>query len=402
MEIRELQREEIPAFANAFTVPLGLEHSQAWAERFAAYGEVNRYRLGWDEGRVVATLGAHSLPMTVPGGRVSTAGTCTITVMPTHRRRGILRQLMSEHLIDLRKRGDVLSALWASEGDIYGRFGYGMATERAHWRIPAAHAQLRLPPERPTGMRWLDADEAAQQLPPLYERIAQQRVGFVGRRPLWWEYRVFADPVGASGVHPQRRVLYAPEGEPQGYALYRTRRVDPAHGQQVMVQEVVAATPEAERALWQFLFSLDLIDSVDIANLSVESPLRWWLRDLGKVDRRVHDALWLRIVEVEQALQARRYAAEGQLVLEVRDAFCPWNEGSYRLVVGDHGNVTCLRTDERPDVSCSIESLGAVYLAGGRWSDHWRAGLVTGSVEAIQRADCLFAWHQVPWCPDKF
>ena len=77
-----------------------------------------------------------------PGGRLPTAGTSVVAVAPTHRRRGILRAMMTQHLAEVHEKGEPLAALWASESSIYGRFGYGPASERAVMKLAKSFARF--------------------------------------------------------------------------------------------------------------------------------------------------------------------------------------------------------------------------------------------------------------------
>ncbi len=403
IEIRPLEANELPQFAETFSIALGLELSPKHVDRMAAFFNRERLRVAVDRGRIVATFGAHDLPITVPGASAPLAGTTVVTVMPTHRRQGLLRQLMTEHLHELHEEGQFLAGLWASEGAIYGRFGFGVATERARWKIPKWAAKLASPVDLGDAMQWLSHDEALQELPRLYEAIRRERVGLFERRLAWWENRLLADPPGPSGgVSQQRRVVYAPQGQPLAYALYRTRRVDLDHGLEVLIQEVQAVRPEAERAVWQFLFSIDLVESLDAWNLAVDHPLRWWIQDVRKVQRQVYDALWLRLVDVPKALVARRYSAPGRFMIRVQDATCNWNDGVFQLEISPDGQARCQASQGNPDLECSVECLGSVYLGGARWSEMARAGHVRGSAQAIRLADQCFDCHEMPWCAERF
>lgn len=403
IEIRPLEANELPEFAETFAAALGLEVSAKQVDRMAAFFNRQRLRVAVDRGRIVATFGAHDLPITIPGAIAPLAGTTVVTVLPTHRRQGLLRRLMTEHLKELQEEGQCLAGLWASEGSIYGRYGFGIATERVRWKIPKWAAKLASPVDIDGAMQWLTHDEALSELPALYDQIRQRRVGLFERRMAWWENRLLADPPGpSSGVSQQRRVVYAPEGRSLAYALYRTRRADLDHGLDVLIQEIHGVTPEAERAVWQFLFSIDLVDSLDAWNLAVDHPLRWWIQDVRKVSRQVHDGLWLRLVNVQKALEWRRYAVQGRLTIRVHDETCLWNDQSWALEVSADGQSHCTETGGPVDLECSADCLASVYLGGATWREMARAGAVQGAPHALRLADQLFDWHERPWCAERF
>ena len=107
--------------------------------------------------------------------------------------------------------------------------------------------------------------------------------------------------------------------------------------------------------------------------------------------------MWLRILDVQKALEARTYAREGKIVLEVRDEFCSWNEGRYELEGGAEG-AHCSTTTAKPDITLSAADLGAAYLDGVSFStlEHASRAEVVSS-EAVQLADAMFRTRRKPW-----
>ncbi len=370
---------------------------------FDALYETDRTRCAFDGDTVVGTVGVYSLQMTVPGGAaVPTAGTTAIAVRPTHRRRGLLRRLMTAHFDEVRERGEPLSALWASDSGIYRRFGYGEAAGRSSDKIDRAHTAL-LDVEAPAGgqCRMIDKDEAQRLLPGAYDRARLQRPGMMARSEDWWESRVLKDAVWSrNGGTPLRRVIYEREGVAYGYLLYRTR--NERTNMHALVIELVAADGDAERALYRLACNIDLVADVTFWNQPVDSPLSLLLASPRRLEREVHDALWVRLMQIPEALTARRYAGSGQLLLGVRDAFLPENEGVYSLECED-GRASCKRVaNSDADVALDVADLGAAYLGGVRFQTLARAGRANGTPEALRRADTLFPSDLTPWCPEIF
>jgi predicted acetyltransferase len=278
-----------------------------------------------------------------------------------------------------------------------------MATERVSWRIAKSFAVMRDPIDIGQTMRLVSRDEAMAQFPRIYESTLPDRTGSFHRRPAWWDQRVLGDPpIHNPADGSQRRVIYAPGGEPRGYALYRTRRLDVESLLEVSVIEVIGCDPEAEKALWQFLFAIDYVQIIEAWNLSVNHLLNWWINDVRKPERRLHDAMWLRVVDVPRALEGRRYSAEGELAIKVRDQVCSWNNTTFQLSVAKNGSGTCERKSTAPQIECDVDALGSAYLAGVRWSDLARAGRASGSQNSLRMADAMFAWYRAPWCAERF
>ena len=407
---RRIFVDEIPQFLETLGTALGLGFGPGYAERFAEFADLDRLQVALDGTQMVATFGAYSLQLTAPGGPLPMAGTTVVTVLPTHRRQGILRRMMHDHLHEAHQRGELLAGLWASEGNIYGRFGYGIASERVRWRIPKPFATLHPHPAATTDGRFqlLDDVEAAQALPGIYEQLVTCRLGLFGRSPRWWQHRFFGDPpVVPPGQGARRHVVFQGSSGAQGYAVYRTRRIDLESALTVVVGEVMATSEAAEYRIWQYLFDIDLVEAIEIWSLPVDHSLRWWLRDIRKVDRWLLDAMWLRVIDVGQALSRRCYGSAGELTLRIHDPLCPWNDGLFRLAVSAEEGAVCESiapnsTGQDPDLECDVDALGSTFLGGFRWTDLAQAGRVRGSLRGLLLADQLFAWHQAPWTAERF
>ena len=196
------------------------------------------------------------------------------------------------------------------------------------------------------------------------------------------------------------------EGEPAGYLTYRVcqRWTDGLPDSVLMVEELIALTPEARAGLWQYAFGVDLVSVVKAGNVPVDEPLRWMLTDGRRVRVTASkDFLWVRLLDVEAALSVRRYASDSTLVLEVADAAAPATGGRYRLTGGPLGEATCQRTEQIADLTLDVADLAAAYLGGVRFTTLAHAGRVGELVPgALARADHLFADAAVPYCCTGF
>jgi predicted acetyltransferase len=221
-------------------------------------------------------------------------------------------------------------------------------------------------------VRLLDADEAAVAFPPLYEQLLSQRAGLFERSKAWWETRrLNDDPTRRRGGGPQQRALLELDGEPAGYALYRVAQ-DWESGSSkgtVTIQEVVTPTPEATRELWRWLLDFDWTSQFVADLLPIDHPLFLLLAEPRRMQFKVNDGVWVRLIDIEAALAARSYAGVGAIVLEVEDAFLPENAGRYR--VGADG---AARTEAAPDLRLDVTGLGSVYLGGFGFGDLVRHG----------------------------
>jgi predicted acetyltransferase len=358
-----------------------------------------RLHVATEDGAIVAGAGAFEFDLTVPDGPVATAGVTVVGVLPTHRRRGIVRELMSAQLKDAHARGEALAALWASEGGLYGRFGFGLASVCADAEIPKGHTAFNRAVDWPGTTRLVTADEALELFPPVYDRVAAATPGMFSRTEEWWKTRTLADAEWrrAGGGELAFAVLEH-AGDPEAYAVYRLNfsYADGVPTGTTHVVEAMGATPAATGAVWRYLLDIDWMAKIEAELLPVDHPLLLLLLEQNWMRFRVGDGLWIRPVDVGAALAARAYDADdGDLVLEVSDAFCPWNDGRYAR----DGS----RTTAAPDLRLSVDALGCVYLGGFTFSDLLRAGRVEEVKNgAVARADALFRTDRKPWCPEIF
>jgi predicted acetyltransferase len=340
----------------------------------------------------------------VPGSVLPTAAITSVAVAPTHRRRGVMTALMRRQLDEVHARGEPVAALYASETAIYGRFGFGLASFKTLLEIERPYTQFAIPGHEPRSVRVISLDEALGAYPSVYESLRPHRPGFHDRNEAWWRYR-FADLESErEGFTPYFYALCeGPEG-PDGYAVYRTKS-DWSQGYAngtLEVIELMAKGGDAYAALWRYCFDTDLMARTIAWLRQTDEPLVHMLAEPRRLRVTVQDGLWVRLVDVPAALAGRRYRAEERLVLEVKDAFCPWNEGRYELQVSKDGS-ECRSTDHEPDLMLSSADLASVYLGGVRCVTLHQAGRVIESEPGtIRRADAMFAWEPLPWCPDIF
>jgi predicted acetyltransferase len=325
--------------------------------------------------------------------------------MPTHRRQGALRQLMLRQLSDVKAKGEPAALLWASEGGIYQRFGYGLASLAGSIDVERDRAAFRTPAEWSGTVRLIDAAEAAKVFPPVHDAIAAVTPGFYERNAAWWESQILADPEQwRRGASRKFYLLHERDGRPTGYAMYRIKSEwgDVGTKSVLRVTEWMALDPAATHDVWRYLFGVDLIAKIASGPGPVDHPLLLMLEEPRRLAMRIGDGLWLRLVDVPAALSTRSYAADGELVIEVDDQVMPEVGGRWRMAVRQ-GRADVSPTDAPPAVRLDITDLGAVYLGGFSFAELSRAGRGQECVSgALERADRMFATDRAPWCPHVF
>jgi predicted acetyltransferase len=407
-DLRPATPEEWPAFLQAMVGAFGETPTGPYLDTPPPVAEMDRSLGLWDGDQVVATAGIYSRTLSVPGGAVPCAGITWVTVAPTHRRRGVLTSIMRRQLTEVHEQGrEPVAALWASESSIYGRFGYAPATLRGG--LTGRSERLRLRPDIDLGAGRVDGVPLETYKPAaaaVYETVRRSVPGNLARDERWWNRRLQDEPDDRDGATARRFLLHTePDGTVTGYAAYRLKGAWTDAGEPdgtLIVEEVRASSTPAYASLWKVLLSVDLVRTLKVYSASVDDPLKQMLTDPRALNLRPTDALWVRLVDVGAALSARRYPAPIDMVFEVRDPFCPWNDGRWH-VWGHPAGAFCDRTDRDPDIVLGIEALSAAYLGGVSLATLQAAGRVTEvSPGAVTLASTAFFWPVTPWCPEEF
>lgn len=354
-----------------------------------------------DDGELAAMHASYPFAtFPVPGARVPVAGLTWVGVHPGHRRRGLLRAMIADHLARSLGRGEPVSALFAAEPGIYGRFGYGRAADDLRLTVPRGAALRDVPGAGDVRVRVERFDRTRHADAVLALHATVDRPGWATRESPELRAVFGQDPEAfRDGAEPLRVALAERDGRLVGSALFRRKddwRPEGPRGT-VRVREVVTTDPAAARAVWGVLLDLDLMGTVE-AWVPVDDPLVHLLVDVRAALPRVADNLWVRLLDVPAALAARRYAAPVDVVLGVHDTLLPANAGRWRLT-GDATGAAVAATDDDADLELDVRELGAAYLGGTSLASLAGAGLVTERTSgALAPAAAAFGWHVPPGC----
>ncbi|MGI8651306.1 MAG: GNAT family N-acetyltransferase [Geodermatophilaceae bacterium] len=361
----------------------------------------------WDGDRVVATSGIYSRDITIPGAVVPLAAVTLVSVSPTHRRQGVLAAMMARQLSEVHERRiEPIAALYASEGSIYGRFGYGLASYQG--QLKGDTQSMRLRPEVDTGngrVYPVDEKDFRSAAIPFYDEIRPQTPGLLSRKDRWWDSLLLDPEKQRNGRSARRYLLHAePDGTVTGFALYRRKAdwADAGPDGTVIVIELHATHTAARAALWRYLLSMDLVRHLSAPLAGRDDPLRHMLTDARAVGMSQGDALYVRLVDVGAALAARRYPTTIDLILDIEDQFCPWNAGRWQLTGGpSYGR--CDRCEGDRDLAMTVETLGAVYLGDTSLGTLAAAGRVREITPgAVAAATTAFGWPVATYSPEGF
>ena len=395
LEMRAITADEFESWARA--------ESRAHSNRLAddpddllPHFDLTRSIAAFQNGNIVGGAHSHLLEMSIPGGVATVAGVSNVAVQPTHRRQGIMSSMMRHQLDGIHERGEPLAALFASESAIYGRFGYGVGSQNEYWTLERHHNTYARTCESPGRIVFIDPADIVAEFPDVFRRGTAGRPAVFQRATHHWQRDAQLPEHREGGPGGLFYAAYVENGKIDGYVTYRTRR--PA----LTVNELMAATPAANAALWRFCFDMDLIERTEAIKRPLDDPMPWLLADPRRLQRSVRDGLWLRIVDAAAALELRQYLTGDRLTLEVRDDFCPWNSACLRLDASLEG-AECRVVASSPDLTVPIGALAPAYTGAATFTTLAQAGLVTEhTAGALLRADRMFAVQLKPWTPYNF
>ncbi|MEJ2853609.1 MULTISPECIES: GNAT family N-acetyltransferase [unclassified Saccharothrix] len=397
--LRTLRYDELATYQHLFNQAFLFDSTESRLERWRDVFEHDRHHGVFEDGELLAGAGVQTRDITVPGGGPQPVAAVTgVAVKPGHRRRGLLTSLMTAQLTSLHDGGEAIAALWASEAGIYDRFGYGPAAEFNRLSVPARAAFRPGVTTGDTRIREAPAAEAIPLIKALYDRVRPSRTGWLSRVDAMWDHHLADEEHDRGGLTAYRYVLH-----PHGYAVYRVKNDWQEQGprNELHIREIAAETDEAYAALYRYLLDLDMVGELKFFTAS-DDPVLHLLADQRLALRSRADSLWVRVVDVDRALPLRRYLSDVDTVLDVRDSFCPWNAGRWRLTVKD-GEASVRRVDDDPDVELDVQALGAAFMGGTRLATLARAQrvreLTPGALNALSHA---FLGDREPHCPEVF
>jgi predicted acetyltransferase len=403
--VRPCEPDELGLFLQTCFAAFGGAIDDATVSRMAPVFDTERLFLALEDGKVVGTAGTLGFGLSVPDGEVACGGVTMVGILPDCRRRGHFSRLLERVLDDGAARGEPVSALWSTVGDLYGRFGFGLASLAG--RVEALRDRLALAaePDDAAHVRLVEVEEAVAAFPPVYEAVRAATPGLASRAEGWWRsWRLSGPPGTPADAPPMWRALVEVDGRPEAYALYRIFGAwdTGAPAARLEVLEAMASTPRGLDGVWRFLLSLDLVERVRALHLPVDHPLPLLVREPARLKLTLTDGIWLRLIDAPAALAARSYAAEDEIVLDVVDERCPWNHGA-RLLSASSGDATFEATDRPADVRLAATGLGSAYLGGITFEQLRRTGRIDElRPGAVDRLDALFRTGVAPWCAEEF
>ncbi len=391
IQVRTISEDEFEDWSKAEARGFSFHATEDYIRRSRSIAELDRSFGAFDGKQIVGVTTTRTSGITVPGGYAHLGYVDDVSVLPTHRRRGILTRMMRSQLKQMHERGEPFAALSASESTIYERFGYGIASWSDSWTIDRHHTAMKIPPNAGGSVSFIDADTARSEWPLLHKRVRLSRVGMVHYSRAYWSVALWDSEEQRQGASELFHVAYMRDTRVTGLCSYRIQT------REVLVYFILGEDPEVEAELWRYCFGIDLMTKIGSFPRPIDDPLPWRLEDPRRLRRTRNDHMWLRLIDVKAALEARQYDVEGAITLSVSDQFCSWNSGTYTLEAGGDGAV-CTASDREPDLRLSVADLAAVYLGGTNFSTLAGAGRVNSCNKAsLELADRMFRSDRAPW-----
>ena len=394
-----LRAAEVAFSEDVSDAKVGLVEGVADKERFLA---------AMDGDRIVGTAGVFTLCLQLPGGEAPMGGVTWVTVMPSHRRQGVMSSMMRLMIDDCHRRGELLAGLWAAEGAIYGRFGFGIASLYVGVQAEMGAVGMTSDAPRDGSFRLLPVGEGLDLVRSVYDAARRARPGFLARTPEWWKGILPRPDKDTKGGEAKRLVVFETADGPEAYAVYKTKAQwnEQGPGGTVTVDEAIGSTAKGTREIWRYLFGLDLMRTLKAGRLPEDHPVLLMAAEPRRLGLVMGDGLWLRILDVAAALEARTYGVSGyghgRLAFDLADDYCPWNAGRWQLDVDD-GRAGVKRTDSTADIGLSAAELASMLLGTFSATSLAAAGRVRElRPGGLAAADELFATATRPWCPQEF
>ncbi|NUU22108.1 MAG: GNAT family N-acetyltransferase [Streptomycetaceae bacterium] len=417
VEIRTITEDELSSWGVALDVGFlrvpdyTKEVREQWHTHLRDVVRLERTQGAFDGDRIVGTFRSWGGEITVPGGGLVPMSAITnVTVTATHRRRGLLTRMMRADLDASKARGEALAILIAAEYNIYGRFGFGAATDYSLYKVDLTRTRLtdaeRSHLEDGGGVEVVTPEAMVELGPAIHDTFRRRTPGAITRQELWWPlYTGVRKRPGARGAEQRFYAVYRdPAGVPTGYLAYRVDEIweDFLPKATLHVDQLIANTRAAEAALWDYATQVDYVVRIHAGERTGDDLLPLRFTDPRAVTwDSARDFVWVRPLDVPAALAARTYPVPGRLVLRIEDDL-GYAAGTFALAGGTDG-ATCTATDEPAQLSMNAGTLGALYLGGQSAVGLAEVGAIAEhSPGAVALAEVMFRTARRPWCPDWF
>ena len=335
---------------------------------------------------LVTVCGYYDFSARIRGAFHPVGGVAAVASPPEHRRRGVVREMLAELHGEFRSEGIAFAALWPFEYPFYRRLGYARVNDYARLTVPPEELADAVPAPEGAFVR-LSSDDW-ERLDAVHATAATEPLG-LDRTEDWWRYRVFRSWETDPFVYGWER-----DGDLRGYVVYSVSDDEDVDVRTLVARELVGVDREARGHLLRFCRNHD--SQVERVRLIGRADTRLFdrLPDPAAVETAVKPGPMFRLVDVSAGLSSLSYPAgvAGEVVIEVTDDHCEWNDGTVELRVGD-GSATCEPTDADPDVSLDVGALSRLAVGShpaGRLVELGHATVTSEGGDGLETLESAF------------
>tara|TARA_Y100000590_G_scaffold20305_1_gene23690 strand:+ start:950 stop:2152 length:1203 start_codon:yes stop_codon:yes gene_type:complete len=395
-EIRPISDKEFGKFSETSARAFGFDQDAGYLSLKKSYFDFDRTLAVIHNNGIVGGCVSSKYLLNIPGNQANVAAISDVSVLPNHRRKGLLTKMMRSQLLDLHDRGELFAALWAEESPIYGRFGYGIGSLHENWIIHRQNNAFNTRINDNGIVEYIDQTKIEELLPKIYKNATTDVPAVIQRPEMYWKVISEDFESKRNNESKMQHVIYRLDKDIKGYASYRTV------SEGISIHELMATDLNSTVGLWRFCLDMDLRLQAQIYRRPLDDILPMLLIDPGKLSRTIKEGLWLRLLNVQKALELRKYSLETRLVLKVIDSFCDWNNQTFELHASDNENL-CTPSSLKPDICISASDLASVYLGTLKFSTLLKCGRIQIETDtAVLKADMMFSYKHAPWSPFYF
>lgn len=398
LQIRTATEDEIPAILDTMNYAFAEENEDV-------FGAKPEWLLcAYDGKKVAASSGYFPFEVAFNGQRVRNAAVTAVTTDPQYRRRGLVRKLMTGLLEKAKEEGFPIASLWASMGALYQRYGYGLAAHMNIYTVDPRFSAFRVPFQTGGVTRRLDQSEAKPLIMDIFERSREGKTLDNYRPDFYWN-ALFRE----SGIKGRNFAIHFDDhGVAQGYAFYRQKAKefdDAGPNLELRILDFHWVTIDAYHALWDWFRKHDLARELKFYFMPDDDPAPHLLLEPRMLNKNQFDGLWLRVVDVPSALEARGYTQSGEVTLTVRDDdLCSWNNGSWTLTASGGGNPGEVRKATTGEGLVMTPNTLASLISGFASASalHMMGHIECDTPQALLDADRIFSTTRKPHCSFEF
>jgi predicted acetyltransferase len=356
----------------------------------------------FDGDTLASCAGALAFELAFNGKTVKADGLTVVSTDPGYRRKGLVRNLMTQQLHTAHKNGMPISILWASMGALYQRYGYGYATNWNEYKIDPKQIVFETPTPETGSVRRLSREDGLDIAKELYVQAIEGHTLSIKRSNTLWKFALPAE----EKKKRELAVYFDADGTPRGYLIYTVKggaEIDGGPDQLIRVVDFVWTDMASYRGLWNFLASHDLAKEIKCVFMPDDGPAESLLLEPRALHKSVADGIWLRIVDVDKTLEARGYNHDGEVTIAVKeDDICPWNVGTWKLSV-KNGDGIVEKTDGKPDIQIGVTALASLVCGYSTASLLERTDRLTCEDKTLlPKLDALFSTRFRPNCTNMF